>query len=160
MMQENSRVWIYQSNRPLNNVEVEVLAPILENFTKTWTAHNNQLKATFEIKYNRFIVLIVDENQAGASGCSIDKSVHLMKEIEQKFNINLFDRFNIAWKNKEEVLSSSRNEFEQLIKDNQINTNTIVFNNLVENYSQYRQNWETPFKDSWHAKLFKLEVAN
>lgn len=156
-MQENSRVWIYQSNRPLNNIEVEVLEPMLENFTKTWTAHNNQLKAAFEIKYNQFLVLIVDENKAGASGCSIDKSVHLMKKIEQKFNINLFDRFNIAWKNKEEVLSASRDEFELLIKDNQINLDTTVFNNLVENYGQYLQNWEVPFKDSWHSKVFRID---
>lgn len=158
-MQENSRVWIYQSNRPLNEIEIGILTPILNNFTKTWTAHNNQLKASFEIKYNLFIVLIVDENQAGASGCSIDKSVHLMKEIEQKFNINLFDRFNMAWKYKEEVFSASREEFEQLIKNSKIDTNTIVFNNLVENYGQYLENWEIPFKTSWHAKVFKLEVA-
>jgi hypothetical protein len=158
MMQENSRVWIYQSDRALNKNEIDTAISILKDFTNTWTAHNNQLKATFEIKYNRFIVLIVDENQAGASGCSIDKSVHIMKDLEQKFNINLFDRFHTAWKVNEEVISASRENFEQLIKEGEINNETIVFNNLVQTYSQYQQNWEIHFKDSWHAKVFKLET--
>ncbi len=158
MIHENSRVWLYQSDRPLNETEIETTIAILKDFTKTWTAHNNQLKATFEIKYNRFIALIVDENQAGASGCSIDKSVHIMKDLEQKFNINLFDRFHIAWKRDNEILSANRQEFEEMIKLGKINSETIVFNNLVQTYSQYLQNWEIQFKDSWHSKVFKLET--
>jgi hypothetical protein len=160
MMNENSRVWVYQSNKEFNNSELNVLDTLLLGFTNTWSAHNQQLKASYEIKYNRFIVLIVDENQAGASGCSIDKSVHLMKEIEQKFNINLFDRFHIAWKEKGSVYSASRAEFETLIEKKKINTETIVFNNLVLNYKDYQNNWEIPFKESWHSKIFKLEEAS
>ena len=160
MINENSRVWVYQSNKEFNNNELNLLKSLLLDFTKTWSAHNQQLNATYEIKYNRFIILIVDENQAGASGCSIDKSVHLMKEIEQKFNINLFDRFHIAWKDKVTVYSASRVEFETLIEKKEINTETIVFNNLVLNYKEYLNNWEIPFKNSWHSKIFKLEEAS
>jgi hypothetical protein len=160
MTNENSRVWVYQSNKAFNNSELNLLETLLLDFTKTWSAHNQQLKASYEIKYNRFIVLIVDENQAGASGCSIDKSVHLMKEIEQKFNVNLFDRFHIAWKDKEVVCSASRTEFETLIEKKEITSETLVFNNLVLNYKEYQNNWEIPFKESWHSKIFKLEEAS
>src|ERR1700759_2190076 len=95
---ENSRVWIYQSDKELTDSEVALLQSQLDNFTTGWTAHNNQLKAKAEIRYNRFIILVVDESQAGASGCSIDKSVRFMKDIEQEFGINLFDRFNLAYR--------------------------------------------------------------
>lgn len=157
MMNLKSRVWIYQSDRTLSDDELATAKDILANFTHSWTAHNQQLRAAFEIRYNRFLVLIVDETSAGASGCSIDKSVHLMKDLEQKFNINLFDRFNIAWKEDNVVKSVGRIEFEELIKKGLINNQTIVFNNLVSDYEQYLNNWEVPFKDSWHAKVFKLE---
>lgn len=156
-MNHQSRVWVYQSNRVLSAEETETISKALITFTKSWTAHNQQLKAAFEIKYNRFLVLIVDETQSGASGCSIDKSVHLMKELEQQFHIDLFDRFHIAYKVDEEVKSTSRGAFEELIKIGAINSNTIVFNNLVSDYGQYLEKWEVPFKDSWHAKVFKLE---
>ena len=157
-MNEQAKIWIYQANKTFSNDQISQLRSMLFDFTNGWTAHNQQLQADFEIKYNRFIILTVDESQAGASGCSIDKSVHLMKQIEQKFNIDLFDRFNIAWKDGEIVKSASREEFEELIKEGVINSETIVFNNLVPTYSAYLNNWEIPFKNSWHSKVFKLEA--
>lgn len=152
-----SRVWIYQADRELSIIEVEELNIILNSFVESWTAHNQQLKATYEIKYNRFITLIVDETQAGASGCSIDKSVHLMKDLEMKFQINLFDRFNIAYKVNDTVYNTSRAGFEELINQGSINQNTIVFNNLVNTYKDYLENWETTFENSWHQKVFTLK---
>ncbi len=95
---ENSRVWVYQADRELTDREVQQVQIQLDNFTTGWTAHNNQLLAKAEIRYNRFLILIVDESRAGASGCSIDKSVNFIKQVEKEFNINLLDRFNLAYR--------------------------------------------------------------
>ena len=156
---QNSRVWVYQSDKQLNDADVIKLQIMLDNFTTGWTAHNNQLKAKAEIRYNRFIVLIVDESQAGASGCSIDKSVRFMKDIEQQFGINLFDRFNLAYRSGEEILSVPRHTFEGLISNKTIGTDTIVFNNMVQNLTELETKWEVPFKDSWHIQLFSSLLA-
>jgi hypothetical protein len=156
----HSRVWIYQSDRKLTPAETLQIQVQLDNFTTGWTAHNNQLKAKAEIRYNRFLVLFVDESQAGASGCSIDKSVNFMKQLEQQFGINLFDRFNLAYRQGEEVISVPRQQFEELLKQGTINTETIVFNNLAQNVAELQTKWEVPFKDSWHIQLFRdLVVA-
>jgi hypothetical protein len=151
---ENSKVWIYQSTSELNADEVTRITSILNEFTIGWTAHNNQLKAKAEVRYNRFIILVVDETQAGASGCSIDKSVNLMKALEQEFNISLFDRFNTAYRDGEVIRSASRNEFEELIKQGKVTTDTIVFNNLVPTLQDFTAKWEVPFKNSWHQQVF------
>src|ERR1017187_3136082 len=151
---ENSRVWVYQSDRMLYDSEVQQIQIRLDNFAKSWTAHNNQLKAKAEIRYNRFLILIVDESRAGASGCSIDKSVNFIKQIEEQFSINLLDRFNLAYREGDEVLSAPRHDFEAMIKQGSINTNTIVFNNMVQNLKELQTKWEVPFKDSWHIQLF------
>ncbi len=151
---ENSRVWIYQSDRKLTDTEAQQIKMQLSDFASAWTAHNNQLKAAAEIRYNRFLVLIVDENQAGASGCSIDKSVNFIKHLEQQYHINLLDRFNLAYRQGEEVLSAPRHEFEALVKQGDIHSDTIVFNNLVQNLNELNNNWEVPFKNSWHQQLF------
>jgi hypothetical protein len=156
---QSSRVWVYQSDKVLNDTDVNKLQVTLDNFSIGWTAHNNQLKAKAEIRYNRFIILIVDESQAGATGCSIDKSVRFMKDIEQHFGINLFDRFNLAYRNGDEILSVPRHAFEDLISNKTINTNTIVFNNMVQNLSELETKWEVPFKDSWHIQLFSSLLA-
>jgi hypothetical protein len=151
---EQSRVWIYQSDRELYEDEVKQLHEILNKFAAEWTAHNHQLKAKAEIRYNRFLILIVDENQAGASGCSIDKSVNFIKRLEQEFGITLLDRFNLAYREGEKVLSAPRDEFEDLLRSGKINSNTIVYNNLVQNLEQLETKWEVPFKESWHNQLF------
>jgi hypothetical protein len=152
---EHSRVWIYQSDKQLSDAQTAQILDQLNNFAAEWTAHNHQLKAKAEVRYNRFLILIVDENQAGASGCSIDKSVNFMKKVEQQFGINLFDRFNLAYRDGEQVLSLPRHDFEELLKSGKINQSTIVFNNLVQNLQQLETKWEVPFKDSWHNQLFR-----
>lgn len=148
-------MWVYQSDKKLTDEVVQQIQQQLNSFTAEWTAHNNQLKAKAEIRYNRFLILIVDETQAGASGCSIDKSVRFMQNLEREFNINLFDRFNLAYKQADEVLSLPRHGFEDLLKLGSINTNTIVYNNLVQNLTELQTKWEVPFKDSWHIQLFR-----
>lgn len=153
---ENSRIWIYQSNRIFNQVEESEIQAILNNFTSNWQAHGHDLAALGEVLYHQFIVLSVDEAIAGATGCSIDKSVALMKEIEQKFNINLFDRFQIAYKLDNEIINCSREKFEENIKNGQIDENTIVFNNLIQTRKELKTNWEIPLKDSWHARVFSV----
>ncbi|MCQ6958620.1 ABC transporter ATPase [Mucilaginibacter aquariorum] len=151
----HSRVWVYQSDRKLTDAEALQIQVQLDNFTTGWTAHNHQLLAKAEIRYNRFLILIVDESQAGASGCSIDKSVNFMKQLEQQFGINLFDRFNLAYRDGEEVVSVPRHQFEELLKTGKINTETVVFNNLAQNLTELQTKWEVPFKDSWHIQLFR-----
>jgi hypothetical protein len=152
---QQSRVWIYQADKKLTDQEVLLIQQELDKFATGWTAHNNQLKAKGEVRYNRFLILIVDESQAGASGCSIDKSVHFMKQIEQHFNINLFDRFNLAYRDGEEILSLPRHAFEDMLKQGKINTETIVYNNMVQNLTELESKWEVPFKNSWHIQLFR-----
>ena len=157
---EQSRVWIYQSDKELYDEQAKQLLGQLHDFAAEWTAHNHQLKAKAEVRYNRFLILIVDESQAGASGCSIDKSVNFMKKLEQQFGISLFDRFNFAYREGEKVLSAPRHEFEEMLKNKRINTDTIVFNNLVQNLTELENKWEVPFKDSWHQQLFRELVAS
>ena len=153
---ENSRIWIYQSDRILKQEEEAAILQVLEEFTSNWQAHGHDLAALGEVFYHKFIVLSVDEQVAGATGCSIDKSVTLMKDIEQKFNINLFDRFQIAFKLNDELKSCGREEFEEMIKNKQLNENTIVFNNLIQTRKELKTSWEISFKNSWHARVFSI----
>ena len=151
---ENSRVWIYQSDRALSVEEQNQVQDTLNAFTAQWLAHGYPLTAAAEIRNDRFIILSVDEQQVAATGCAISASVKVMQEIEQKFNINVFDRFNIAYRDQDQIRAVGRQEFETLIKTGAVTEDTLVFNNLVENRKQLETHWEIPFKQSWHARFF------
>lgn len=153
---ENSRVWIYQSDRILNPDEEERIQSTLNNFTSQWLAHGHALAALGEIRHHQFIILSVDEGVAGATGCSIDKSVYLMKEIEEEFGLNLFDRLRVAFRDMDKIVNCSREEFEALIKSGRVSGQTMVFNNLISRRDELESSWEIPLKDSWHAKVFAI----
>jgi hypothetical protein len=149
-----SRVWVYQAEREFTTEEVNELEQKAGQFVSGWTAHNQQLKACFEIRYNRFIIFVVDEEMALASGCSVDKSVHFIKTLEQEYKTSLLNRMIFTYKLNEQVKSCTKNKFEQLLSEGVINGNTIVFNNLVTTKDELDKNWEVPLKDSWHKQLF------
>ena len=148
-----SRVWIYQSNRPLSDEEVRELRPIVQQFVTQWVSHNRQLSAYGDVLHHRFIVLMVDESKAGASGCSIDSSVHFMKQVENRFGIDLFDRMRFSYKSGDQVETVSSTDFGQLFKAGKIDDNTLVFDNLVATKDAYESGWLKPLKDSWHKRF-------
>lgn len=155
---ESSRIWIYQSNRVLTPDEEYKIQNKLNEFTSQWQAHGHSLAAKGEIRYQQFIILSVDEQVAGATGCSIDKSVYLMKEIENEFNLDLFDRFRIAYRDLENVISCSRKEFEELLNKGELNAETIVFNNMISTRKDLETSWQIPMKSSWHAQVFADKI--
>jgi len=153
-----SKIWIYQSNRAFSPEEVNAIQQKLAEFTAQWKAHGHQLKAKAEIRYNFFIVLIVDQDSANATGCSIDSSVRVIKEIEQTYGVDLFDRFNMAYKIDDEVYVNSKEDFETLITIKKITPDTTVFNNLVQTLAEYETKWEVPLAESWHNMIFAEQL--
>jgi hypothetical protein len=149
----NARVWVYQNNKLFSDAEVFTLKEEGVKFVSGWAAHGADLKASFDILYNLFIVIAVDEQQALASGCSIDKSVQFMKAIEQQYGLNVFDRMRVAYRTENEIKVCSLNEFEKLAEQGIVNENTIVFNNMVSVKSAFDTDWEVPLKNSWQNRV-------
>ena len=148
------RIWIYQADRQLTAADKAKVLDKLALFTSEWKAHGRPLAAKAEVRHDRFIILMVDDAIAPPTGCSIDKSVYLLKEIEKETGLNLFDRLQLAYRKGGEIAVASRHEFEQLVASGEITDDTIVFNNLITSYPELETHWEVPLKESWHAQVF------
>jgi hypothetical protein len=148
-----ARIWIYQSDRVLTSEEEEKIKQMAEEFLTSWTAHQNELKASFEIRDHLFLIIQLDEDYNSASGCSIDKSIHFINKVERNFSLNLLDRQIFAFKEDEKIKLAKRKEFESLIEEGVIKDNTIVFNNLIQKKKELNSKWQIPFKDSWHGAI-------
>jgi hypothetical protein len=149
-----SRVWIYPSNRPFGADEREKLKASIENFLDQWTAHNQSLEAAYELPYNRFIVIGINQEQVKASGCSIDASVRFIQALEKEFDLVLLDKMNVTFKQGEYLTHKSLSDFKALVKNKSVTSNTLVFNNLVDTVAAYRNFWEVPAAESWHNRFF------
>ncbi len=150
---DSSRVWIYQSNRSFSDLELQEITTKLESFITQWTAHGADLKASFEIKYKRFITLALDQQLNEATGCSIDSSVKFIQQLEQDYKVDLLDKMNVSYKQGEFVAYKTLTDFRKMAKERAVSKNTIVFNNLVNNKGEYLSDWEVPAEDSWHNRF-------
>lgn len=151
---EESRIWIYQSNRKFSDEEVAEIENDLEAFVEDWAAHGTSLEASFITKYNRFIILAVNQDVQQATGCSIDKSVEFIQSLEQKYKVDLLDKMNVTYKQGEFLTHKSLLDFKRMAKEKAVSPNTIVFNNLVNTIEEWKESWEVPAEDSWHSRFF------
>jgi hypothetical protein len=150
---DHTRVWIYQANRELTDSEVIDIRNRSAIFVGQWAAHGSKLEAAIEVFYNRFLVIFVDEDQAAASGCSIDTSVQFVRDLEVGFNITLMDRMLLAYKQGTDIKVEKMADFEESMEVGTITEETIVFNNLVSTKADFESNWEVKLKDSWHSRM-------
>lgn len=149
----DTRVWVYQSNKQFSSEIVPRLKQVVDQFAQNWVSHNRQLRAHGDVLHDRFIILAVDETQADASGCSIDKSVHFLKQLESELGVDLFDRMTFAWKEGDEVKTADQAAFSSLYQAGEITPNTLVFDNLVKTKGELEEKWLKPLNQSWHKRF-------
>lgn len=157
---DNSRVWIYQSSRPFSEKEELEINEQLYQFYVQWQAHGAPVKGWARLLFRRFIVLMADETEVDVSGCSTDSSVRIIKSFERQYSVNLFDRLSITFlvKGQPEVLPMGQVQY--AIDKGYINSDTLLFNNLVATKSELFSNWLQPLGFSWLKNRVQLPMDN
>ncbi len=149
-----ARLWIYQANRPLTAAEQDEIKPMLERFATDWSSHGKGLEASAELLHNRFLVLANNESATSASGCSIDKSVNFVRELEQRFGVSFFDRTRLAFLKEGEVQLVGMSELKNKVAAGEIDGNSLYFDTLVNNYGELQAQWPKPARASWLSRYF------
>ncbi len=152
---DSARVWVYQANRSFTDSEIDIIEQAAVDFCNNWATHNIPLSSSFKTFYNQFLVLALDENLQGASGCSIDSSVGLIRHLENKLQCSFMDRTQIAFVNDtDEVVLQPMNQIKEKINEGIISEHTLTFNNLVKNVGELESAWKVPAGDSWLKRYF------
>lgn len=155
-----SRLWVYQANRLLSSAEIEIVQGQLTTFCDQWLAHGHPLKASFKIEHGLFIVLAVDENMEGASGCSIDGSVRMLKELQLTIGIDFFDRSKSAFLIDGSIQLYKLNELKTLFAEGILKGDSLSFNNAISSKADFEKVWLVSANKSWLSKyLPKAELA-
>jgi len=150
---DKAKVWIYQSSKYLDADDIAYLKVELDDFVSEWESHGNMLKATFEIVYDLFVVIVVDEEGDRMCGTAQDNSLKLMKKLGEQLEVDFLDRMTQSYKKGEKIQIVKMNDFTTLLDNKDIDENTIVYNNMVTTKYDFDNNWEVPLKDSWHKQL-------
>ncbi len=146
-----NRVWTFIISKTLSKEDLNSLNDLGNKFVLGWTAHEQQLTASFEIIGDKIIVVKVNENVTEASGCSIDKLTRFIKETEKLFSIELLNRLLVAYKTNTGIEIVHSSKIKELLAENKISENTIVYNTSVSDQKEFN-NWEQELKNTWLSK--------
>lgn len=153
---DGSRVWIYQANRIFTLSEALDIEQMLEAFTEGWKSHGADVKGFATLFFGQFIILMADETATGVSGCSTDSSVRLIRQIEERFKVSLFDRQMLAFLRNDKIELLPLGQFEYAVERGFINGDTVYFNNTVLTKKALLEQWMIPLKESWLARRMKV----
>lgn len=149
---DNSRVWIYQSNRLFTIKEALQLEEQLQNFSKEWNSHGSAVKSYANLFFGHFIILIADEADIKVGGCSTDSAFRFIKNLEKNYNVQLLDRQTLAFIVKEQIQLIPLAHVNYSIEHDYITPDTLYFNNTILTKKELLNNWIIPVKDSWLAQ--------
>ena len=147
----SSRVWIYQSSRLFSISEALEIEDMLNEFLERWNTHGTPVKGYANMLFGQFIILMADETAAGVSGCSTDSSVKLIKQIEETFKVDMFNRQSLAFVVKDTIQTIPLAQLNYALENNFITPDTIYFNNVVLDKASFLAKWMLPVKESWLA---------
>ena len=149
---EESKIWIYQSNRKFSDEEIQDIEKDLTAFLENWTSHGQHLEASFVTKYNRFIIIAVNQEVQPATGCSIDASVQFIQNLEQKYGVDLLDKMNVTFKMGEHVAFKPLIEFKKLSKEGRdwkelLNNEENILKKTTDNLNKINNELKTETQD-------------
>ena len=152
-MPAHARVWVYKSARPFTEAEERLIHAEGAAFTSTWAAHGAALDAVVQVLHGHFVVVAVDEEQARASGCSIDKSVHFIQRLEHQLGRPLTDRMVVVYERDGAVRTCRVDQLEDLLDEGVLHADTIVFDDLVGTKRDLDSRFRIPLRESWMERF-------
>jgi hypothetical protein len=151
----HGKIWVFPSSRKFYPQEIAGLKERIEDFLTDWDNENMALNNAYLLKYNRFIIIGVDDTSQSLSLQTHELLITFIQELEKVFDVTLMDKMNVCYKQGEFVQYKDLNDFKKMIKDKGVSKKTIVFNNMIALKEELDYDWEINIMDSWLGRFLK-----
>ena len=155
VISEDAKVWIYPSSRKFYANEIDEIQEKIASFLNNWKSESDAFQSSYQLLYNRFIILFADDSESKLTLKDIDDSVAFILQLQQEYKVELLDKMNVCFKQGEFVQYKELKDFKTLLKNRAITGKTIVFDNLVSNKIDFEEVWEIPIEESWYNRFLK-----
>ena len=149
------KLWVFPSSRKFYPQEIDGLNESIEEFLTNWTNEGQPLNASYNLKYNRFIIITVDNSETSLNLKAHDDLTAFILQLENKYNIILLDKINVCYKQGEFVQYKDLKEFKKMMKSKGVSKKTTVFDNMISTKEELENDWEINIMDSWLGRLLK-----
>ena len=152
---DHARLWVFAAERPLEGSARDQLLADVDAFLDGWAAHGTPLRCGRDFVHDRFLMVAVDEREAGVSGCSIDALTRKLREHERRLGLALLDNGPVHYRADDGIARVARAQFGALADSGTVTPDTVVFDNTVPDLGGIRSGkWETPARGAWHGRVF------
>ena len=156
---DSARVWVYGSEPPLDKANADTMLCEVDSFLNGWRAHGVPLHSARDWSDDRFLTIAVDQEQEGASGCSIDGLFRTLKSLETKVGGQLVTSGLVYFRGRDGTIRAvTRDEYTRLSIQGEIDSSTEVFDLSVTGLGEWRSRFRSRAADSWHASLMSSGV--
>jgi hypothetical protein len=149
----DAKIWIYPSSRKFYPTEIEEVDEKIQSFVENWKSDDENFKASYQFLYNRFIVLIADDENTTLTNVDFDASVSFILELQNTYKLELLDKMNVCFKQGKFVQYKELKDFKKLLKNKALTGKTIIFDNLITNNEEFKNFWEVPIEESWYNRF-------
>lgn len=154
-----SRAWVYFSPIAWSDEQETALEEILSRFCESWTAHNKQLRAAYQLENRQFVVLAVDESMEGASGCSIDKSVAVMRQLSEAMGVDLLRKDLVpVWK-QGAITVEPLSGLKSAVASGALSADTQVADLSVATLGAWQRSKQIPAHQTWMRRYFDQAIS-
>lgn len=151
---DSARVWVYGADRELGEGGEKQLLSTVDSFLDDWKAHGTPLAAARDWREGRFLTVAVDQEQAGASGCSIDGLFRNLKTLEGRLGAQLVPSGLVYFRGQDgHVRAVTRDEFSAAAERGEVDEDTEVFDPTVVSLLEWKARFKSRAADSWHKSL-------
>jgi hypothetical protein len=156
LLPDDARVWVFGAASDLTQSKSERLLGAVDEFLAQWNAHGSPLVCGREWRDDRFLAIGVDQSTAGASGCSIDGLFRTLARLEPELGTTLLGGGRVYYRGADgRVNATTRAAFNRLAREGRIGADTPVFDTSITTAEAWREQFERPIRESWHAQLIE-----
>lgn len=152
-LSEAAKIWIYPASRKFYKNEVEPVEEKVKTFVSEWKKEDETFKASYQFLYDRFIIVLAEDDEGNLSNSDIDALVGFILNLQSEYELELLDRMNVCFKQGEFVQYKEVKEFKKLLKNKSVSDKTIVFDNLIQTKEELAHFWEVPITESWYNRF-------
>ena len=145
----NTKAIIFPASRSINHEENLDILMKIEDFLTSWKAYENPLQSNVCIEYEQFIIICIDENIEPASGCSLDALNNFIRKIEQKYQLELFDRMKAVFLENNTLKTLKLRDFRAALKNKELRSDILIFDFSSNNEEEFSKRFLLPLKESW-----------
>jgi phosphoribosylanthranilate isomerase len=148
----DAKVWVYPSSRKFYPTEIEEIEQKVQQFVESWKPEDENFKVSYQLLYNRFIIVVADDTETSLTNTDIDASVSFILQLQETYKVELLDKMNACFKQGKYVQYKELKDFKKLLKNKAVTAKTIIFDNLINNKEDLENFWEITIENSWYNR--------